>query len=100
MPALDEISADYVEDVTFLAVAKPQATTYEKTAERAPVLMPSGRIAWGYDPDYEVWDLFGVRNQPSTVLITARGEIVDFWFGELGAAETRARIDRLVELSA
>ncbi|MFQ5967817.1 MAG: TlpA family protein disulfide reductase [Acidimicrobiia bacterium] len=86
--------------MTFLAVAKPERTTFEKTAARAPVLMPSGRILWGFDPEFEIWDLYGTRRQPVSVLITNRGEIIDFWYGILGEEETRARIERLVEASA
>ncbi|HEY5579238.1 MAG TPA: hypothetical protein VIL12_06080 [Acidimicrobiia bacterium] len=93
---LDALSSDYVEEVSFLAVAGRSGL--DKTQAKAQDLMPSGRIRWGLDDS--IWDLYGVRNQPTTVLISARSEIIDQWFGELGEAETRARIEHLIEVGA
>ena len=62
--------------------------------------MPSGRILWGLDEEMAIWELYGTRSQPVAFLITAGGEVIDTWFGILGEDETRARIDRLVEVGA
>ena len=62
--------------------------------------MPSGRILWGLDEEMAIWEAYGIGGQPVTVLVSSRGEVIDIWFGILGDEETRARIDRLVEVSA
>jgi hypothetical protein len=94
LPVVDEISADYSDDVTFLAVA--WKGTPEDTAERAAQIMPSGRVLWGLDADEEVFALYGVPYQPVTVLIGADKTIVDAWPGVLDEDEIRAKLDSLV----
>lgn len=87
MPVVDQVAADYLDAVTFLAVAG--RASFEATAPRADELF-SDNLAWGLDES--VWELYGVRGQPVTFLV-AEGVVVDMWFGALGADELRSRID-------
>ena len=88
------MAADYLDDVTFLAVAGK--ADMPRTSARAAELI-SGNLLWGLDDS--IWDLYGVPGQPATVLV-ADGVIVDQWFGALPEDVLRERLDRLVELSA
>lgn len=94
MPVIDEVAADYQDDVTFLAVGG--RSDLAKTAIAADELF-SDNLMWGYSPD--IWALYGIPGQPATVLI-ADGVIVDQWFGAIGEDALRERLDHLVELSA
>ena len=94
MPVVDRVAGDYLDSVTFLAVAG--RSDMERTAERAADLF-SENLLWGLEPS--VWDLYGVPGQPATVLIT-QGVVVDQWFGALDESELRSRLDRLVSLSS
>ncbi len=94
MPVIDDVAAEYLEDVTFLAVAG--RSDLGSTAAAADELF-SDNLMWGLDES--VWDLYGIPGQPASVLIT-NGVIVDQWFGAVGADVLRERLDRLVELSS
>jgi len=54
-------------------------------------------LAWGVGDD--VWDLYGVRGQPVTVLLAGNDVVVDSWFGNLPAEEIATRIDNLIAVS-
>lgn len=87
LPVVDEVANEYLEDVTFLAVAgrsNPGAS-----ADAAAELF-SENLAWGYDDS--IWDLYGVPGQPASVLIQ-EGVIVDVWFGAIGADALREKLD-------
>ena len=56
------------------------------------------RMLWGYSDD--IGPLYGVRGQPVSVLITARGKVAAQWFGQLPESDIRAEIDRLIALSS
>lgn len=94
MPVIDEVANDYVDEVVFLAVAG--RGDLETTRTRAGELF-SDNLIWGLDDS--IWNLYGVRGQPATVLI-ANGVVVDMWFGQLAAPEMRGRIDTLIALSS
>jgi hypothetical protein len=94
LPVVDEISADYEGEVTFLAVA--WKGTPEDTADAAADIMPSGRIKWGLDAEEAVFAAYGVPYQPVTVMIGADKTIVDAWPGALSEDEIRAKLDTLV----
>jgi hypothetical protein len=94
LPVVDEISADYAGEVTFLAVA--WKGTLADTAEVAADIMPSGRIKWGLDVDEAVFAAYGVPYQPVTVMIGADKSGVDAWPGALSEDEIRAKLDTLV----
>ena len=91
MPVVDAVAADYLDDVTFLAVAG--RSSFDRTAARATELF-SDNLAWGLDDS--VWNDYGVFGQPFTVLV-ADGVIVDSWFGALGEDELRERLDDLID---
>lgn len=91
---IDSVADDYLEEVTFVAVAGKGSL--DATVEAADRLF-SDNLAWGLDDN--VWDLYGIPGQPSVVLIS-QGVIVDLWFGETSESFLRERIDRLVSLSA
>ncbi len=80
--------------VTFVAVAGRAGL--DATRERAKTLF-SDNLLWGLDKS--IWNLYGVRGQPVSILITD-GVIVDMWFGEVGEQELRKRLDNLVSLSS
>lgn len=94
MPVVDAVAADYLDDVTFLAVAGK--SDLDRTAARANDLL-TGNLQWGLDDS--IWDLYGVPGQPATVLVVD-GVIVDQWFGAAPEDLLRERLDRLVELAA
>jgi thioredoxin-like negative regulator of GroEL len=94
LPVVDEVANDYVDDVTFLAVAG--RGDLGATQEEAARLF-SDNINWGLDDS--IWDLYGVPGQPATVLIVD-GVVVDGWFGALGVNALRERLDNLVALSS
>ena len=94
MPVVDEVADDYVDDVTFLAVAG--RGDLGATQEEAARLF-SDNLKWGLDDS--IWDLYGIPGQPASVLI-ANGVVVDGWFGALNEAEMRNRLDNLVSLSS
>ncbi|MEN8040738.1 MAG: thioredoxin family protein [Actinomycetota bacterium] len=93
MPVIDQVSSDYVDDVTFLAVAG--RGDIEATRERADQLFGSN-LMWGLDDS--IWGLYGIPGQPASVLITD-GVVVDMWFGAVGEQELRNRLDNLVSLA-
>ena len=53
---------------------------------------------WGLDET--VWDLYGVRGQPVSFLITGNDIEVGNWFGAAGEETLRAALDELVALGA
>jgi len=94
LPVVDTVSNDYLDDVSFLAIAG--RGDLGKTTEVASGLF-SDNLSWGLDDG--IWDLYGVRGQPTSVLIS-QGVVVDFWFGAIGEVGLRERLDALVALSA
>jgi hypothetical protein len=44
--------------------------------------------------DDSIWDLYDIVGQPATVLIKD-GVIVDQWYGVVGGAELRVKLDEL-----
>lgn len=93
MPVIDKVSADYVDDISFLAVA--WKGTEEDTRTRAGELIPSGRIAWGLDAAEEVFQLYGIPYQPASVLVTHDGIVLNQWAGAVGEDQLRAELDAL-----
>jgi hypothetical protein len=92
LPVIDQVAADYLDEVRFIAVAG--RSSFEATAERAPQWF--SRLDWGYDET--IWDLYGIPGQPASVLITGNDVIVDRWFGAAGEEQLRQSLDRLVAL--
>ena len=84
---------DYLDDVTFLAVAGRGAL--DATIDEAARLF-SDNLLWGLDDS--IWGLYGVPGQPASVLIVD-GVIVDMWFGAVGETELRTRLDNMLSLS-
>ena len=78
---------DYLEEVTFLAVAG--RGELGATTEEAGRLF-SDNLLWGLDDS--VWGLYGIPGQPASVLIQS-GVIVDVWFGALGDEALREKLD-------
>lgn len=90
MPVIDQVAADYLDEVRFIAVAG--RSSYEATAERAPQWF--SRLDWGLDES--VWDLYGIRGQPASVLITGDDVVVGGWFGAAGEEDLRRALDDLI----
>lgn len=94
MPVVAEVAQQYDDQVAFLAVAG--RSDYDSTAQGAAQLFGDA-LQWGLGDD--VWDLYGVRYQPVTVLLAGNDVIVDSWPGALSADEISARIDNLIAVS-
>lgn len=94
MPVIDEVANDYLDDVEFLAIA--WRSDPNRAQERADELF-SDNLKWGIDEN--VFELYGVRGQPASVIV-AQGIVVDAWFGAVGEAELRRRLDAVVSLSS
>lgn len=90
MPVIDEVAADYEDQVRFLAVAG--SSSLEATADAAETLF--SRLDWGLDES--IWDLYGIPGQPASVLITGNDVIVAQWFGAAGEEMLREALDALV----
>ncbi len=67
----------------------------DATESRAAELL-SDNVAWGFDES--LWDLFGVRGQPTSFMITGDDFIADAWSGILGEKQLREKFDLLVDL--
>jgi hypothetical protein len=87
LPVVDQVANDYLDDVSFLAVAG--RSDFARSAAAAPELF-SRNLAWGYDDS--IWDLYGVPGQPTSVLIK-EGVVVDVWFGAIGESALRKKLD-------
>lgn len=90
MPVVDSLIPDYEDAVRSIGVAGRSG--YDETAARAEELLDN--LEWGLDQS--VWDLYGIRGQPVSLLITGNDVVVDQWFGALDEAEIRAKLDQLV----
>ncbi len=72
MPVLDQVAADYQDEVAFVAVAGRSSLD---SSARAAASLFTDRLLWGYDED--LWALYGVRGQPTTFLITADNKVYE-----------------------
>ena len=95
MPVIDEVANDYLDEVSFVAVAG--RAPLDRTAAGAAELF-SDNLMWGLDES--IWELYGVFGQPYSVMISRQGRIVDQWFGAAGESELRERLDALVAIGA
>jgi thiol-disulfide isomerase/thioredoxin len=93
LPVIDAVASDYLDEVTFLAVAGNNSDP-DRTRDRVGSWFSPDRILWGLDES--IWPLYNVPYQPFTVLISSDDVIIDFWFGVLPEEQLRARIDALV----
>ena len=95
---MDKLAAEYSDRVEFVAVA--WNSTFDKTADRAAELMPSGAVQWGLDESAQVFGLYGIPYQPWTVLITGSDVEVTRWPGARAEDELRQELDALIALGA
>jgi hypothetical protein len=94
LPVVDEIAADYGDQVRFVAVAGRAGLS--ETTDIADRLISN--LEWGLDDS--LWDLYGVPYQPVTFLITGDDIIFERFDGVLyGPDELRERIDALLATS-
>lgn len=94
MPVIDAVASDYLEDITFLAVAGK--SSFGESAARVGDWFSPDRILWGYDDD--LWETYRAGYQPVSFLISSDDVIVDAWFGPAGEEQLRAALDRLREI--
>lgn len=94
LPAIDAVAPDYLEEVTFVAVAG--RSSLEASRERVGDWFSPDRILWGYDDD--LWTTYLVRGQPVSFVISSDGIIVGQWFGSIGEDALRERLDDLVAI--
>ncbi len=90
---IDAVASDYQDVVEFIAVAG--RSDLEPTAARAAELL-SDNVAWGLDES--IWDLYQILGQPASVMITGDDILVEGWYGALGEAELRSKLDLLASL--
>jgi hypothetical protein len=94
LPVVDAVEPDYADTVRFIAVAGQAG--FNETKARADELLSN--TDWGLDES--IWDLYGVRGQPVSFLITGNDVVVGNWFGAAGEEELRRALDELVALGA
>ena len=94
MPVVDAVAPDYEDAVRFIAIGG--RSDFDKTKSRADELLSN--VDWGMDDS--IWDLYGVRGQPVSFLITGNDVIVGNWFGAAGEVRLREALDELVALDA
>ena len=94
MPVIDAVAPDYADRVRFIAVAG--RSDLAATQARADELLSN--TEWGLDES--IWDLYGVRGQPVSFLITGNDVVVGNWFGAAGEDALREALDELVALGA
>ena len=89
---VDAVASDYQDEITFLAVAgnSSESASRQKVGE----WFDPSRILWGYDDS--LFALYGIPGQPVSLLITGDDIVIDSWFGGIGEAELRTRLDALV----
>ena len=92
MPVIDAVAPDYADTVEFIAVAGQ--SDFDATKERADELLSN--VPWGLDDS--IWDLYGVRGQPVSFVITGTDVVVGKWFGAAGEEDLREALDELVAL--
>jgi len=94
LPVIDAVAPDYEDSVRFIAVAGQ--SDLASTKAQADQLLSN--VKWGLDET--VWNLYGVRGQPVSFLITGNDIEVGNWFGAAGEETLRAALDELVALGA
>jgi hypothetical protein len=94
LPVIDAVAPDYEDSVRFIAVAGQ--SDLASTKAQADQLLSN--VKWGFDES--VWNLYGVRGQPVSFLITGNDIEVGNWFGAAGEETLRAALDELVALGA
>ena len=92
MPVIDAVAPDYADTVEFIAVAGQ--SDFNSTKERADELLSN--VPWGLDDS--IWDLYEVRGQPVSFVITGTDVVVGKWFGAAGEEDLREALDELVAL--
>jgi thiol-disulfide isomerase/thioredoxin len=83
MPALEEVHQKYGDEIAFLGLAM------NDTVEDAQALVDRTGVTWdlGRDPRGEIIRELGGIGMPTTVLVTAEGEVVETHVGELSRKE-------------
>lgn len=94
LPVIDAVASDYLDDITFLAVAG--RSSEDKSARRVGDWFSPNRILWGYDDD--LWPLYEVFGQPVSFLVSSDDVIVGGWFGAVSEEVLRERLDELVAI--
>ena len=94
MPVIDAVASDYQDRIAFVAVAGRSSEAASR--ERVGVWFDPARILWGYDDD--LWALYSVFGQPTTVLISSDDVIVGGWAGALTEDELREQLDELAAI--
>lgn len=98
MPVLERLSEEYAGQVTFLAIgARGDA---DATADKVEEWIPSGRIRWAFDPDETLWQFFGARGTPTTVVLSADDLVLAVFPGALGEENLRSALNQLVALDS
>lgn len=95
LPEFEAANLEYADDVTFVGVANADVR------DAALRLAESVGLSYtlGDDPDGELFRTLGLFAMPSTIFITADGEIHEVFGGQLDGRALAERIDELVAVS-
>ncbi len=91
MPALARASAEFAGEVDFLGV------DYQDVRDDGLALLREARVRYpsGFDPEGSAASSFGLRGMPTTVFISANGQVMATSLGELTESELRSSIVEL-----
>lgn len=91
MPTFEAVSEDMADQVSFLGV-----NHQDRRSDALAALSHTGvRYASGYDPEGEVAVDYGLFGMPSTVFISAAGEVLERRTGEMSRQDLERTIERL-----
>lgn len=95
MPAFEDVHQQRGDEVRFIGV------NIQDTPAAALDLVARTGVTYDVvrDTDAALFRALGAVSMPTTVLVTAEGEITEVWGGELSAGALQDRIDRLLEAS-
>lgn len=91
MPDLENVYQEVKSDVGFLGLAQ------DEVAADALDLVEQTGVSYdiGWDPDLDVYSEFGSFSMPTTVFVTAEGQIAEVFPGALTADAIREKVDAL-----
>ena len=97
MPGVDDLAAEYGDQIDFVAPA--WKGTAGATAAAGNSYFQSGNVYWGLDEDEDIFAKYGIPYQPVTILIASDGTVVTEWAGLKDPAEIEIWLDELITLA-
>ena len=90
---VDAVASNCQDTIKFVTVAG--RSDLEPTAEEASNLL-ADNVVWGLDDS--IWDLYEILGQPASAMTTGNDLIVEGWYGALGEAALREKLDSLASI--